>query len=617
MPEVKAKKNGKSKSKSPKKLLSNNKKKLPPSRRNEIWETMSDDLSETPSSPTDVMDIGDEELSRCYSEELKDDDDEVHNNIVDHHHETTNSPSWRSVNNRIDMSGSIHSSEEFDPLNDDDDDDMDSAYFEEECGLPAAPFSSDISQKKTSEMSLKELKAELLAYNLSPEDFLEKNEMIKAVREARKRHSKNTKTTPEDHTQRSQSVSISNEASSTRFEKQDKVIYKSSDGTKEVATILKIHLDDELVPFYDIRLVDSGKEKQTDDAHLSPISTNRQLSGQIPDSIAFSFDDDNEGEIGEYELGVSVQSQSYYDIEDAGDDHNNDNDDNDDDEYEEISHHSRTPLQNRRSLTASHRSAGTPTGHSGRARRSIETSGRNRNSVASAPAGMKRNSVQSSPHQNTKARGRNSDFHGSSSRRGSANMSPTRPPHLRHMSPTRPPARRSSTNNTSSPTRPPSCRRRDSTDSNCYARPSSTRSSNNTSPTRPSSSIRIGRRDSNENNNHRPSSIRTSHTSPTRPPPPIRSNGRPQSVRSTSPPPPRNNNATRHSSSAPLSPTKSPIKNNNNSKTKNLSPKRPTTTRKTDLSPKRPKASTTSPGNSNQPAPYGHSLKLLKKRMSS
>ena len=64
MPEAKASKtktktkNGKKKKngKSPKKNKPKSPvKKLPPSRRNEIWETLSDDLSETPSSPTDVI----------------------------------------------------------------------------------------------------------------------------------------------------------------------------------------------------------------------------------------------------------------------------------------------------------------------------------------------------------------------------------------------------------------------------------------------------------------------------------------------------------------------------------------------------------------------------------
>ena len=47
------------------------------------------------------------------------------------------------------------------------------------------------------------------------------------------------------------------------------VFYKNSNlGTVQQARILDVHLDDELVPYYSIRLLDDGREKQTDDAHL-------------------------------------------------------------------------------------------------------------------------------------------------------------------------------------------------------------------------------------------------------------------------------------------------------------------------------------------------------------
>jgi hypothetical protein len=45
------------------------------------------------------------------------------------------------------------------------------------------------------------------------------------------------------------------------------VTYVSSDGIMSSAIITKVHLDDALVPFYDIKMPD-GKEKQTDNAHL-------------------------------------------------------------------------------------------------------------------------------------------------------------------------------------------------------------------------------------------------------------------------------------------------------------------------------------------------------------
>jgi hypothetical protein len=58
----------------------------------------------------------------------------------------------------------------------------------------------------------------------------------------------------------------------SRFMENQVVYYTSNNGLKEKTKILKIHLDDHLVPFYDIRIEDSGKEKQTDDAHLSSLT---------------------------------------------------------------------------------------------------------------------------------------------------------------------------------------------------------------------------------------------------------------------------------------------------------------------------------------------------------
>lgn len=612
-PKTKSPKNTKPKTKSPKKKKS---KQLPPSRRNEIWESLStDDQSENPSSPTDVADI--DEWSESSS----------HLKMEDRPSPPLGHRRQSSIT-RIDMSGSMHSSDAMD-IDDDSsvDDDLSQGH------LPFPPFITgdsgtsldetiDVSDdeeehKPAAEMSLKELKAELVHYGIPPENFLEKMEMIKAVKGARKREAKSN-SRPEalrslrDSTLRSRSVSIVSEASnnvtsgplagSNKFAKHDTVVYTSSNGTQEVATILKIHLDDELVPFYDIRLKDSGKEKQTDDAHLSPLP-NRQSSVPIPDSIAFTFDDE-EGLEGEFDLSVRSRSNNW---------------DTDDNDYTEISHHSsphrgslsnshrsggpnenstrsrRTSGQVLDNSTRSRRSSGPVLDNSTRSRRSagpvLDTSARSRHSAASAP-NIKRNSAQS-PHQ-VRSRGRNSDFLSPrivSSRRGSSNVSPTRPPRRSstNVSPTR---RRTSTN---SPTRPASCRRRDSTDSYIPPRPGSTR----LSPTRPPS---CRRRDS------------TDSYVPPRPGSTRASTGRPASVRSSSPVPVKRPVSARHHS-APLSPVR-PKKPASSKKT-NLSPKRPSaSTRKADLSPKRPKSVRTQTP-PERPKTYGFSAKLLKKYMSS
>jgi hypothetical protein len=58
------------------------------------------------------------------------------------------------------------------------------------------------------------------------------------------------------------------EKEQTKYTKGDSAFYTDSNGTKTAAKIVKVHLDDELVPFYTILLPD-GREKQTDHGHLT------------------------------------------------------------------------------------------------------------------------------------------------------------------------------------------------------------------------------------------------------------------------------------------------------------------------------------------------------------
>jgi hypothetical protein len=59
-------------------------------------------------------------------------------------------------------------------------------------------------------------------------------------------------------------------SNSSRFTSGQEAIYTDSTKKKSVVRIVKVHLDDELVPYYDIKLP-NGSEKQTDDAHLTVI----------------------------------------------------------------------------------------------------------------------------------------------------------------------------------------------------------------------------------------------------------------------------------------------------------------------------------------------------------
>ena len=58
------------------------------------------------------------------------------------------------------------------------------------------------------------------------------------------------------------------QASSIYIEGQ-KCFYKEKDKSTSEVKIIKIHHDDELVPYYTIQFTSSGKEKQTDEAHLT------------------------------------------------------------------------------------------------------------------------------------------------------------------------------------------------------------------------------------------------------------------------------------------------------------------------------------------------------------
>jgi hypothetical protein len=67
----------------------------------------------------------------------------------------------------------------------------------------------------------------------------------------------------------------------SKYHTGETVIYTSSGGETIVCTILKVHLDHELDPFYTITLPD-GREKQTDDAHLtSPNTVSSQISKML------------------------------------------------------------------------------------------------------------------------------------------------------------------------------------------------------------------------------------------------------------------------------------------------------------------------------------------------
>ncbi|CAJ1939231.1 unnamed protein product [Cylindrotheca closterium] len=105
-----------------------------------------------------------------------------------------------------------------------------------------------------------------------------------------KRERKSIKSSTENKPQRRSSLGNMASVRSSKsvkprmtYAENDKVVYVSSSGDSENATILKVHLDDQLVPFYDIRLHSSDREKQTDDAHLKPCRERRTRTSKATD----------------------------------------------------------------------------------------------------------------------------------------------------------------------------------------------------------------------------------------------------------------------------------------------------------------------------------------------
>mmetsp|Transcript_26240 Transcript_26240/g.44672 ORF Transcript_26240/g.44672 Transcript_26240/m.44672 type:complete len:752 (-) Transcript_26240:119-2374(-) len=75
-----------------------------------------------------------------------------------------------------------------------------------------------------------------------------------------------------DHSKSDCSQTDRDDESDPNFTKGQTVCYTSAQGVAEEALILEVHVDDLLVPYYTIRLLNSDKEKQTDGARISTLS---------------------------------------------------------------------------------------------------------------------------------------------------------------------------------------------------------------------------------------------------------------------------------------------------------------------------------------------------------
>jgi hypothetical protein len=180
---------------------------------------------------------------------------------------------------------------------------------------PSYHRSSSEARISLTNITSKEIKKKLQAYGVSTDSFIERSEMVEALKKVKrerrrgKQKQKNKKTITtngeERVARRPSIIQVSSERNinspslktaaaaaavkykssslvgRSRFVELQTVLYTSNSGAVGEATILKIHLDDELVPFYRVRLEASGKVKQTDDDHLAALPNTRPKSDDM------------------------------------------------------------------------------------------------------------------------------------------------------------------------------------------------------------------------------------------------------------------------------------------------------------------------------------------------
>lgn len=76
----------------------------------------------------------------------------------------------------------------------------------------------------------------------------------------------------------------SNTIQSTQYKEGQTVLYTNSQGLTSKATIQAIHYDNELQSYYTITFL-NGRERQTDDAHLSPITINNIATNNMSNQM--------------------------------------------------------------------------------------------------------------------------------------------------------------------------------------------------------------------------------------------------------------------------------------------------------------------------------------------
>ncbi len=113
-------------------------------------------------------------------------------------------------------------------------------------------------------------------------------------------------------------ITTANGQNVIRYEPGQNLEYTDSKNNVTTCEVIRSHLDDDLVPFYDIRMSD-GREKQTDNAHLSLPSqvtaglvaeTNSKSKEDTIRNITAMLENMNESQLGQLENYIKTLAQS-------------------------------------------------------------------------------------------------------------------------------------------------------------------------------------------------------------------------------------------------------------------------------------------------------------------
>jgi len=93
-----------------------------------------------------------------------------------------------------------------------------------------------------------------------------------------------TNDVPTNNTTTTPIINSNNTIQGTQYKEGQTVLYTNSQNLSSKATIQAIHYDNDLQPYYTITFL-NGRERQTDDAHLSPITINNIATNNMSNQM--------------------------------------------------------------------------------------------------------------------------------------------------------------------------------------------------------------------------------------------------------------------------------------------------------------------------------------------